>query len=332
MKETFYFSHDYNARNDEKIKRMMRSHWMLWYGVYWAIIEDLYQNENEMIFDCEWIAFDMRVDQEVIRSILMDFGLFETNISYFSSKSVWERLAKRLEKSAKARESAEKRWWKKNANAKQTQSDWNAIKESKGKESKVKENKTEQSSQDDDRESLYNNKIIKLEEWFEKFWNLYPKKVDKKKANQRFMNLNLNQLENLFVWLDLYNKKWKSEKTGKQFIPSPSVWLNGEKWCDEIIIEPIPNERSDEQIQELKKKKAQEDEEKIKKSEKINAEKKKISDFWNSLLEKEKDNMRSQAKINAMKRYNKTREFIDWTFWKSLIQAELWILIKEKIS
>jgi len=31
MKETFYFSHDYNARDDEKILHMVSEMWMEWY-------------------------------------------------------------------------------------------------------------------------------------------------------------------------------------------------------------------------------------------------------------------------------------------------------------
>lgn len=185
MKETFYFSHDYNARNDEKIKRLIRKHWFLWYGIYWALVEDLYQNANELQLDCEGIAYDMRVDVKIISSILQDFELFETNISYFSSRSVWERLQQRLEKSAKAKASAAARWWKKNANAKQTQSEGNAIKESKGKESKIKKSKYweykhvfltldqyEKLWKDfwEDKRALY---IKKLDEWIELKWYKY---------------------------------------------------------------------------------------------------------------------------------------------------------------
>jgi len=80
----------------------------------------------------------------------------------------------------------------------QSESDSNAIKESKVNESKI--NKTQESSKVDDQNvSDYENKKRKLEEAFEKFWKLYPKKVNKKKAEQRFMNLTLKKLENLFV-------------------------------------------------------------------------------------------------------------------------------------
>ena len=40
MKNTFYFSHDYNARNDIKIKKLIAKHGYLGYGIFWAIIED----------------------------------------------------------------------------------------------------------------------------------------------------------------------------------------------------------------------------------------------------------------------------------------------------
>ena len=138
MKDTFYFSHDYNARTDPKIKRLMAKHGMTGYGIYWAIIEDLYNNANALQTDCESIAYDLRVDSEIIKSIIFDFDLFKIDGEIFSSLSIQRRLDDRNEKSEKARKSAEYRWNKKleNANAMRTQSDGNAIKERKGKESK----------------------------------------------------------------------------------------------------------------------------------------------------------------------------------------------------
>lgn len=143
MKETFYFTHDYNARSDEKIKKLIRKHWMVWYWLFWSIVEDLYQNANALRLDCEWIAFDMRVDEKVVQSILYDFDLFIIEWDIFWSKSVETRLLERDSKSSKARESARKRWDKKDANALRTESECNAIKEKKEKEKKEKESKTE---------------------------------------------------------------------------------------------------------------------------------------------------------------------------------------------
>lgn len=136
-KETYYFSHDYTARSDEKIKNLIYDFGYQGYGIYWALIEELYQNANALQTNYKRIAFDMRVEEKIIESIVQNYGLFIVENEYFGSLSVQRRLDMRNEKSNKARESAQKRWTK-DANALQMQSDSNAIKESKVKESKIK--------------------------------------------------------------------------------------------------------------------------------------------------------------------------------------------------
>jgi hypothetical protein len=140
-KDTFYFSHDYNARNDEKIKMLIRKHGMIGYGVFWAIVEDLYNNANALRTDYDGIAYDLRLHSDIIKSVVNDFDLFEINGDYFGSSSVQARLDQRNEKSLSARKSASYRWNKKEegANALRTLSEGNAIKERKGKEIKGKE-------------------------------------------------------------------------------------------------------------------------------------------------------------------------------------------------
>lgn len=134
MSDTFYFSHDYNSRSDEKIKKLIYKHGFEGYGLYWAIIEELYQNANVMRLECERIAYELRTDEERIASIINDFDLFVTDGDFFYSTSIEKRLKMRSEKSRKASESAKARW--NNANAVRTHSERNAIKESKGKENK----------------------------------------------------------------------------------------------------------------------------------------------------------------------------------------------------
>ena len=138
MKDTFYFSHDYNTRNDIKIKRLIAKHNYLGYGIFWAIIEDLYNNANALPLDYDCIAFDLRADVDIVKSIINDFDLFVFSDGFFGSNSIQKRLDERNLKSIKARESALNRWNKsdRNANALQTQYEGNAIKERKGKEKK----------------------------------------------------------------------------------------------------------------------------------------------------------------------------------------------------
>jgi hypothetical protein len=134
-KNTFYFSHDYNTRNDEKIKELIFNYGMSGYGIYWSIIEELYQNTNVLHLNYERIAFELRADISSIKSIINDFNLFVISGENFSSLSVQKRLDERNNKSEKARLSVNKRW--SDTNVLQTKYDSNTIKERKGKEKKV---------------------------------------------------------------------------------------------------------------------------------------------------------------------------------------------------
>lgn len=45
-KDSFWFKHDYNARNDEKILELRSIHGAEAYGVYWMIVETMADNDN----------------------------------------------------------------------------------------------------------------------------------------------------------------------------------------------------------------------------------------------------------------------------------------------
>ncbi len=110
-KNTYYFSHDYNSRNDDKIRNLIRTHGIEGYGVYWCLIEDLYNNANEIQASYDGIAQDLRLDREIVRSVVEDFGLFKvTNNNTIKSLSVERRLKEREKISKKAKQSVNKRW------------------------------------------------------------------------------------------------------------------------------------------------------------------------------------------------------------------------------
>lgn len=117
-KDTFYFSHDYTARLDEKIKRLLRQHGMQGYGVFWSIVEDLYCNSNQLICDIEGIAFDLRVDVQLVHDVVHKYELFIIDGANFYSDSIARRLDKRNEKSAKASIGASSRWGENDARKK----------------------------------------------------------------------------------------------------------------------------------------------------------------------------------------------------------------------
>ncbi|HEY4326133.1 MAG TPA: Lin1244/Lin1753 domain-containing protein [Mucilaginibacter sp.] len=148
-KETFYFSHDYGSRNDPKLIKVLMKLGQAGKGVYWDLVEMLYEQDGQLtLVEIESYAFALRVDCDIIRSLVNDFNLFETDGEFFWSASVNRRLDQRKEKSDKAAKSANERWSKpKNSNAMRTQSDSNAIKESKVNNNKEKDNKENNTSE-----------------------------------------------------------------------------------------------------------------------------------------------------------------------------------------
>lgn len=134
-----YFSHDFNARNDIKLKKLNMELGMEGIGLYWCIIECLYENNGFLELEqIDLLAYELRVDKNKIEKILENYNLFKKNKKSFYSKSVLKRLEKINEISKKNKENALKRW------NKETQTNSNAVAlplETKKKEKKIKENK-----------------------------------------------------------------------------------------------------------------------------------------------------------------------------------------------
>ncbi len=140
-----YFSHDSNARSDSKIIALRIKHQWAGYGLYWALIEKLRDSTYyKLAPDYNLLAYDLRAEPSMIKSIINDFGLFvfTNDGAYFYSESLLRRMEEKDAKSAKARESINKRWEKVRAkhegNTNVSNSDTNVIliKEKKGKEKK----------------------------------------------------------------------------------------------------------------------------------------------------------------------------------------------------
>jgi len=71
---------------------------------------------------------------------------------------------------------------------------------------------------------------------FQKLWAEYPKKTDKKKAWERWNNLNGTRpgIETLLSAIES-QKLSRSWKEG--FVPHMTTWLNGARWEDEVEAE-----------------------------------------------------------------------------------------------
>lgn len=96
----------------------------------------------------------------------------------------------------------------------------------KPEESSIEENRVEESSIEEVHQSIT----------FEQFWNLYPKKVERLKSQQKWLKISYElQLKIIDdIPRRIFGKQWK-----EGYIPNPTTYLNGERWNDEII--PVKN-------------------------------------------------------------------------------------------
>jgi hypothetical protein len=74
---------------------------------------------------------------------------------------------------------------------------------------------------------------------FEKFWKAYPKKVGKKKVQDKFDENNF-PIDLILKNIELQKKsdQWQNQ----QYIPNPETYLNQERWTDEVVLPFVPDE------------------------------------------------------------------------------------------
>jgi len=200
-----YFSHDFKARHDPKLINVRMKHKSAGIGIYWDLVEMLHENGGFiMLSECDRIAFELKEDIELIKSVIFDFDLFKIEKKSFYSVSALRRIQERKEKSLKAKASASIRW--NNANALQTQSEGNAIKE---KKSKVKESKEEK-------------EIIKEKNWKTDF-EIYKKELQTEFEKLISDTSYIFERENYHPGLDIIKSL---EKAFNDFWNTEAGWKN----------------------------------------------------------------------------------------------------------
>ena len=91
----YYFTHKPSTRENSKIQKLIFKEGMSGYGIFWSLIERLCNCENQMEADFEVMAFEFRTEQELIKSIVENYGLFSIdNNNIISSKLIKQRLSK----------------------------------------------------------------------------------------------------------------------------------------------------------------------------------------------------------------------------------------------
>jgi hypothetical protein len=79
---------------------------------------------------------------------------------------------------------------------------------------------------------------------FDEFWSLYPRKIAKATARKAWQKLSAEQQLMAAKAINTHCEYWKAKETELEFIPHCATWLNGERYEDELVIEPR-REKSD---------------------------------------------------------------------------------------
>lgn len=97
------------------------------------------------------------------------------------------------------------------------------------------------------------NKKKKENEFFDKFWEVYPRKVDKKKAREKFAKIKPTEelVDTMIKQIERFKQTNDWQKENGKYIPHPSTWLNNNRWEDEIETE---EEKEAKMLQRLKEK------------------------------------------------------------------------------
>jgi hypothetical protein len=233
-KDTFYFSHDYGARNDPKLQKVLMRLGHKGKGIFWDLIEVMYEQGGYLVLsEIESYAFNLRIeDPNILLKLINDFDLFKIDGDKFYSESVLRRLSIRDEKSNKARKSAEARWKPKsdnNANA----SGNNAFASESGaiKEKKINKKKRENNSVD--APPSQNDIFILFKEnsnWDEAKCNLVTKKFIIEYENN-WARLNGNIIAKVKSWI-LTEKEKSSAKKENKFADTPDKLSDGKQIPD----------------------------------------------------------------------------------------------------
>ncbi|WIF95044.1 DUF4373 domain-containing protein [Caminicella sporogenes] len=226
-KDAYYFSHDANARNDTKVLAMRCDYGLEGYGMYWILIEILREQDGYKLkhdkSTYRALAMQMHSTVDAVKKFINDcineYGLLQSDTTYFWSESLLRRMKKLEDIREKRRKAAEKRWARVDEKEKESNNNANA-EQNNAKKSKVKENK---------------NNIYTCE--FEEFWSHYPRKKEKKKAFTKW-KARLKEgykPEDLIKAAINYANECKKKETEERYIKHGATFLGPDKPFEDYI-------------------------------------------------------------------------------------------------
>lgn len=221
-KNSQYFPHDFNARGDQKIIKLRMAHGWEGYGVYWGIVEMMYEAGGKLENDHAAIGFSLQITPEIVGRVLGASGLFYTKHGRIGSHSVDRRIECRRKISEKSSIAG-----KASANVRSTSvqrpfNECSTINKGKKERKEKKERKKETERPETS--------------GFESFWEIYPNKKAKAAALKTWLRINPGPelLAQILAAVKSQSACDQWTKDGGKFIPHPATWLNNARWEDEV--------------------------------------------------------------------------------------------------
>lgn len=106
-----YINHKISNRSEYAFRKLIERKGAAAYGVYWYILEELYESGGKMLFEeIEPISKALCVRKDFVASVIKSFSLFQYDSESFWSDEVIEQIEKRQKIKDKRKEAANKRW------------------------------------------------------------------------------------------------------------------------------------------------------------------------------------------------------------------------------
>jgi hypothetical protein len=216
-----WYKHDTNANMDEKLQEVLLDYGLEGYGLYWYCLELVAQRVEadrltfELAHDARIIARNTGSTPQRVEEIMKKFislELFEASEGVITCM----KLAKRADD-----------YTTKLVKSKLSQAvDSKGVLESPRKSEKVPLDKNRIDKNRIDK----NNKKL-----FDIFYDAYPKKIKRPKAEKAFKKITPEELDLILENIKKQFELGAWNPNEKQFIPSPEAYINGRRWEDEII-------------------------------------------------------------------------------------------------
>lgn len=106
-----YINHKISNRSEYAFRKLIERKGAAAYGVYWYILEELYESGGKMLFkEIEPISKSLCVRKDFVASVIKSFSLFQYDSESFWSDELIEQIEKRQKLKNKRKEAANKRW------------------------------------------------------------------------------------------------------------------------------------------------------------------------------------------------------------------------------